>query len=275
MEAQRTSIPGIRSPSFCLTQRHGIRGRGFRDGALSGPHRAQRLSAKGQQRQSAQGGGEHQAETVIFSSRHAECDAAFPGVLGEPEQGGASSLSLYSACLSISTVLVAGSAQAHGDAMNTSLLQQAFSQRAQQHTDGLTLADFSLLPSFNGVPFQILGFLLHHPFVTLALALAVNYVLPRAFRAAVRFLVIPLVLGSVAWVALQNPSAAWSFSRGAFNCELQPLLNSCCVLYTLDTGVHCCQHATCSARPLQWCVYAIPQSMPMTAMSIANVAHAQ
>ena len=119
--------------------------------------------------------------------------------------------------------------------MNTSLLQQAFSNGVEQHTDGLILADFSLLPSFNGVPFQILGFLLHHPFVTLALALAVNYVLPRAFRAAVRFLVIPLVLGGVAWVALQNPSAAWGFSRGAFDCELHPLAysKSCCVLHTL------------------------------------------
>ena len=235
METQSTSIPGIRSLSFCLTQRHGIRGGAPRDRALSGPHRAQRLPANCQQGQSGQGGGRRQAETIIFSSRHAECDAAFPGVLGEPEQGAASSLSLQSACLSISTVLVAGSAQAHGDAMNTSLLQQAFSNGVEQHTDGLILADFSLLPSFNGVPFQILGFLLHHPFVTLALALAVNYVLPRAFRAAVRFLVIPLVLGGVAWVALQNPSAAWGFARGAFDCELHPLAysKSCCVLHTL------------------------------------------
>ena len=240
METLRSPILGFRSPSSCLTQRHGIRGRDLRNGALSGPYRAQRLPARCQQGQSGQGGGRHQAETIIFSSRHAECDAAFPGVLGEPEQGGASSLSLYSACLSIGTVLVAGSAQAHGDAMNTSLLQQAFSQRTEQHTDSLILADFSLLPSFNGVPFQILGFLLHHPFVTLALALAVNYVLPRAFRAAVRFLVIPLVLGGVAWLALQNPSAAWSFSRGAFDCELHPLrcLKSCCVLHTLQAPAY-------------------------------------
>lgn len=223
METRATSIPGIRSLSLVLAQRHGIRGHGICDGALGGPHRAQRVPAISQQEQSGQGGSRRQAETIIFSSRHARRSAAFPGVLREPEQGGASSVSLHSACLSISTVLVAGAAQAHGDAMNTSLLQQAVSPRAEQHTDGLILADFSLLPSFDGAPFQILGFLLHNPFVTLALALAVAYVVPRAFRAAVRFLVIPLVLGSVAWVALQNPSAAWSFSRGALDCELHTL----------------------------------------------------
>ena len=223
METRTTFILSIRSASLVPTQRPGIKDRKLRDGALGGPHRAQRLPAVSQQEQSGQGGSRRQAKDIIFSSRHARRSAAFRGVLGEPEQSGASSLSVYSAYLSISTMLVIGSAQAHGDAMNTSLLQQAVSQRAEQHTDGLVLADFSLLPSFNGAPFQILGFLLHHPFMTLALALIVNSVVPRAFRAAVRFLVIPLVLGGVAWVALQNPSAAWSFSRSAFDCELHTL----------------------------------------------------
>ena len=253
-----SSKSGIRCSSSVLTHRHGIRGCEIRNGALGRHCRAQRLSARCQQEYSGQGGGRRQAKAITFSSRHAKCEAAFPELLGKPEQGGASSLSFYSACLSISTVLTAGPAQANGDAMNTSLLQQAISQGAEQHTGGLILADFSLLPSFDGAPFQILGFLLHHPFVTLALALAVNYVLPRAFRAAVRFLVIPLVLGAVAWVALQNPSAACSFARGAFDCELHPLgyMKSCRVLHT--SALHCCQPAACSVRPSPWRVYTLP-----------------
>ena len=98
-------------------------------------------------------------------------------------------------------------------------MQPAWVEMASQSVDTLVLVDFSLLPSFNGLPFQILGFLLNHPFITLGLALTVNYVVPRAFRAVIRFLVVPLVLGSIAWVALQNPSTVWGFLQGAFDCE--------------------------------------------------------
>lgn len=61
-------------------------------------------------------------------------------------------------------------------------LQQAAIKEAEQPSQALFLADFSLLLSINGAPLQILGFLLHHPFVTLALALGLNYLVPRAFR---------------------------------------------------------------------------------------------
>ena len=118
-----------------------------------------------------------------------------------------------------STLLTAGTAAASGDSPGMAHLQQAWAEGASQPLDALILADFSLLPSFNGQPFQILGFLLNHPFITLGLALAVNYVVPRAFRALVRFLVVPLVLGSIAWVALQNPSTALDLLRGTFDCE--------------------------------------------------------
>ena len=123
-----------------------------------------------------------------------------------------------------STLLTAGTAAAYGDSPGMAHMQQAWAETAVQPLDTLILADFSLLPSFNGQPFQILGFLLNHPFITLGLALAVNYVVPRAFRAVVRFLVIPLVLGSIAWVALQNPSTALDLLRGIFDCELLSLL---------------------------------------------------
>ena len=118
-----------------------------------------------------------------------------------------------------STLLTAGTAAAYGDSTGMSYMQPAWVESASQNMDALILADFSLLPSFNGQPFQILGFLLNHPFVTLALALTVNYVVPRAFRAVVRFLVVPLVLGSIAWVVLQNPSTALDLLRGTFDCE--------------------------------------------------------
>jgi hypothetical protein len=61
-------------------------------------------------------------------------------------------------------------------------LQQAASQEAEQPSQALFLAEFSVLPSFDGATWQILGFLLHHPFITLALALGLNYLVPRAFR---------------------------------------------------------------------------------------------
>ena len=121
-----------------------------------------------------------------------------------------------------STLLTAGTAAAYGDSPGMAHMQQAWAEGASQPLDALILADFSLLPSFNGQPFQILGFLLNHPFITLGLALAVNYVVPRAFRALVRFLVVPLVLGSIAWVALQNPSTALDLLRGTFDCEHPP-----------------------------------------------------
>lgn len=133
-------------------------------------------------------------------------------------------MTLVAAC---SMLLAAGPAAAAGDSPGMSCLQPAWVESASHTTDALIFADFSLLPSFNGQPFQILGFLLNHPFVTLGLALTVNYVVPRAFRAVVRFLVFPLVLGSIAWVALQNPSTAWDLLRGAFDCELPSCPDIC------------------------------------------------
>lgn len=154
-----------------------------------------------------------------LSDEHVLNNVAFEELPEDLLGAGMSSTHQYLLCLSSSTLLAAGPAAAHGDAANTLLMQQAVTQGAEQQLSTLFLADFSLLPSFNGLPFQIAGFLLNHPFITLGLALGVNYVVPRAFRAAVRFLVIPLVLGGFVWLALQNPSTAWGLFRGAFDCE--------------------------------------------------------
>ena len=140
-----------------------------------------------------------------------------------------------------STLLTAGTAAAHGESPGMVHMQQAWAEGASQRLDALVLADFSLLPSFNGQPFQILGFLLNHPFITLGLALAVNYVVPRAFRALVRFLVIPLVLGSIAWVALQNPSTAWDLLRGTFDCKRHHVSSHAHPL-TLPAGLYWLEH---------------------------------
>ncbi len=144
----------------------------------------------------------------------------------QPDDAGLTCSRPVTLAAAYSTLLTAGTAAAYGDSPGMAHMQQAWAERAGQPLDALILADFSLLPSFNGQPFQLLGFLLNHPFITLGLALAVNYVVPRAFRAVVRFLVVPLVLGSIVWVALQNPSTALDLLRGTFDCEHSPILDT-------------------------------------------------
>ena len=177
------------------------------------PHTACHNSASRQERSTAQG------MRTLSSSDSTRQDVPGFEVSSKPDVAGLTCSRSATLVAAYSTLLTAGTAAAYGDSMGMSHMQPAWVESASQNMDALILADFSLLPSFNGQPFQILGFLLNHPFVTLALALTVNYVVPRAFRAVVRFLVFPLVLGSIAWVALQNPSTALDLLRGTFDCE--------------------------------------------------------
>lgn len=203
-----------------LVQKHIFSGREIRIQPLRLRQRPQMLPAASQLSASGQGGSVYQAERNLTGQVSKRQDTALLEVTGEPENGNMASSHSLLLVAGFSTLLTAGAAAAHGDGTEIMYMQQTMTQTATQPTDILILADFSLLPSFSSTPFQILGFLLNHPLITLGLALGVNYIVPRAFRAAVRFLVVPLVIGSVAWVALQNPSAAWGLFRGVFDCEL-------------------------------------------------------
>ncbi|BDA45065.1 hypothetical protein COCOBI_06-5450 [Coccomyxa sp. Obi] len=82
--------------------------------------------------------------------------------------------------------------------------------------DAATVGDITLLPSIHISPLGVLTFLLQNPLVTLGVAAALYYIIPRAFRALVRWIVLPLVLALVAYVILENPSAALGLAKGLF-----------------------------------------------------------
>ncbi|CAL8469189.1 g8730 [Coccomyxa elongata] len=98
-------------------------------------------------------------------------------------------------------------------------LQEHLSSASHQHSvllDAATIGDITLLPSIHITPLGVLTFLLQNPLVTLGVAAALYYIVPRAFRALLRWIVLPLVLVLVACVILENPSAALSLAKGLF-----------------------------------------------------------
>ena len=59
---------------------------------------------------------------------------------------------------------------------------------------------------------------LQNPLVTFAVAAALYFVIPRLFRAAVRFLVLPAGLAAVAYATWTNPRAVTSTASFIFSC---------------------------------------------------------
>ena len=117
--------------------------------------------------------------------------------------------------------MVTGTAIAMEDSPDLTL-QEHLSSATHQHSvllDAATIGDITLLPSIHSTPLGVLTFLLQNPLVTLGVAAALYYIVPRAFRALLRWIVLPLVLGLVAYVILENPSAALSLSKGLFGCK--------------------------------------------------------
>ena len=80
------------------------------------------------------------------------------------------------------------------------------------------LAELLRVPEVSLSPFQVLTFLLQHPLITLGVAAALYFLVPRLFRALVRYLVVPLALALALYVVSLNPAAATSFAQGSFNC---------------------------------------------------------
>jgi hypothetical protein len=179
-----TSISSVLSTPM-LVQRHFFRGQGSRTHRLAGYQKGRRNFAACQLGNTGQKGGPGSRTPVdcqLVSLKHIRQDAAPIAVPGDPELAESECRQHHMMVLGSSTLLWAGTAAAHASSPEAMYFQQAAIQEAEQPSQALFLADFSLLPSFNSAPWQILGFLLHHPFVTLALALAFNFLVPRAFR---------------------------------------------------------------------------------------------
>ena len=104
------------------------------------------------------------------------------------------------------------------------------------------LADLLQFPTFSASPFQILTYLLQHPLITLGIAAALYYLVPRIFRAFVRYLVLPVALALAIYVVSLNPSAATGFAQGSLNCE--PSFYFLLWLHP-RTCMHCCFFTRC------------------------------
>ncbi len=94
-------------------------------------------------------------------------------------------------------------------------------------TESASFGDLMFLPDIHLSPLSTLSFLLQNPLVTLAVAAALYYIVPRAFRALVRWLVLPLVLALVAYVIFENPSAAMGLGKGVYSCKSSSLFLFC------------------------------------------------
>ena len=67
---------------------------------------------------------------------------------------------------------------------------------------------------------QVLSFLLSHPVITAGLALFLYLVVPRLWRAAVRFVVIPAGVLATLFVVVKNPQSFSTAGSFVVNCTL-------------------------------------------------------
>lgn len=165
------------------------------------------------------------SESRIVSQRFASTSE---GPAGKDSAHFTSSSILSSALLlgTSSYFMVTGVAIAVESSPDLTLQEHLSSATHQQSVllDAAIVGDITLLPSIHITPLGVLTFLLQNPVVTLGVAAALYYIVPRAFRALVRWIVLPLVLALVAYVVLQNPSAALGLAKGLFGCKCTPPL---------------------------------------------------
>jgi hypothetical protein len=95
---------------------------------------------------------------------------------------------------------------------------------AHRLSQAAELADLQLLPHIDMSPFQVLTFLLQHPFITLFAAASLYFVVPRLVKAGIRFVVVPAALALALYLVSLNPSAAVDLTRGALDCARLYLL---------------------------------------------------
>jgi CheY-like chemotaxis protein len=89
-------------------------------------------------------------------------------------------------------------------------------------------------PDFNSVAFRSLDFLVHHPLITLGLSVAVSYIVPRAVRAATRWLVVPALVVLALYLAVSSPAATFGFIKTVLGFAIShPVVTSAAILVVL------------------------------------------
>ena len=66
---------------------------------------------------------------------------------------------------------------------------------------------------------QIISFFVNNPFITLGAAVAAYFILPRLINTAVKFVLVPLAIGGVAYLVVTNPGTSFAFAKTTFGCE--------------------------------------------------------
>ena len=59
---------------------------------------------------------------------------------------------------------------------------------------------------------QIISFFVNNPFITLGAAVAAYFILPRLINTAVKFVLVPLAIGGVAYLVVTNPGTSFAFA---------------------------------------------------------------
>lgn len=92
-----------------------------------------------------------------------------------------------------------------------------------------TPSPFDILPRIG--PMEVIGYLLQHPVAALVAGGGAAFLIPRLVRFSFRFVVVPGVLILVAWLAINNPSSAWTAASGLFSAVVtHPVATSTVIL---------------------------------------------
>ena len=170
-------------------------------------------------------------ESCRLDSNSTASTSGVQDVPGDMSFSGTSSvLYMHAACAGI-CLLSAGSASAIQLSSQVSWLPAGSMHDAAIFTphEAAELADLLRVPEVSLSPFQVVTFLLQNPPITLGVAAALYFLVPRIFRAVVRYLVVPLALALALYVVSLNPSAATGFAQGSFNCAPSSCsLRACC-----------------------------------------------
>ena len=168
------------------------------------------------------------AHKVLASTEHPEeraCSNSLATTSGKPApclERSISMIVLPPACAGSSLLLMTSTAMASDMALSMAELQPS-PPGASMHISSYSLncavelADVQLLPHIDVSPWQLLNFLLQHPFITLGSAAALYYLVPRLVRAGFRFIVVPAAIALALYLVSLNPSAAADIARGAYN----------------------------------------------------------
>lgn len=126
-------------------------------------------------------------------------------------------------------------------------------------TDPATALD---MQSFGAIDSsQVIQFLVNNPFVTLGVAVAAYFIVPRLIRVAVKFVVVPVAIGGVGYLIVTNPSTSLGFAKSTVGCKaLETLLqnhysypgHACCSCLCSRMYYAVSLKACCSPSCLLW-----------------------